>query len=377
LLQARIYTPQYWVIDAIDECSRYQEFVTMLKGEKPNFPLRIFLTSRNVPDMARLYRPLEASMAVVPIEIPLDNSMRDIERYIDSRIENLPLTEESDRDELARKILRRSNACFLWVRLVLDELEHVYSTVSILRVLQGIPDGMIPYYERTIKAMADNKREKHIAKAVLLWVVASSRKMSIAELSQALQLDIQENLPSAKSAVEGLCGQLVSVDQVTNKVDIVHSTVREFLLSPAAGEFRVSKSAAHERIALTCLKLLSSREMQPPRGRHASSKSRPAASPLLDYALTQFSEHIHGASSEKDGLLLAMDLFFKTNVLSWIERVTLKGDIHCMIRTSKNLKTYLDRRAKYHSPLSTQVRNIDLWATDLSRIVTKFGAALT
>lgn len=375
--QARVYTPQYWVIDAIDECNRYQEFLAMLKGEKPNFPLRIFLTSRNIPDMARLYRPLEASMAVVPIEIPLDNSMRDIERYIDSRIENLPLTEESDRDELARKILRRSNACFLWVRLVLDELEHVYSTVSILRVLQGIPDGMIPYYERTMTAMAENRREKHIAKAVLLWVVASSRKMSISELAQALQLDIRENLPSAKSAVEGLCGQLVSVNRDSDMVDIVHSTVREFLMSEAAGEFRISKPMAHERIALTCLKLLSSREMQPPRGRHASANPRPAPSPLLDYALTQFSEHIYGASSENDELLLAMDRFFKTNILSWIERVTLKGDIHCLIRTSKNLKAYLDRRAKYHSPLSSQVRNIDLWTTDLSRIVTEFGTALT
>lgn len=375
--QARMYTPQYWVIDAIDECSRYQEFLAMLKGEKPNYPLRIFITSRNLPDMARLCRPLEVSMAVVPIEIPLDDSMGDIERYIDHRIENLPLSDESDRNELARKILRRSNGSFLWVRLVLDELEHVYSTSSIHRVLQGIPDGMIPYYERTIEAMSGNRREKHIAKAVLLWVVASSRKMSTSELSQALLLDIEEELPSAGSAVEGLCGQLVSVNRDSDMVDIVHSTVRDFLMSEAAGEFRVSKPMAHERIALTCLKLLSSREMQPPRGRHASTRTLPDSSPLLDYALTQFSEHIFGASSENDEVLLAMDLFFKTNILSWIERVALKGDIHCLIRTSKNLRAYLDRRAKYHSPLSSQVQNIDLWTTDLSRIVTKFGTALT
>ncbi|KAH8907338.1 NACHT and WD domain protein [Coniochaeta sp. PMI_546] len=377
ILQARVYTPQYWVIDAIDECSRYQEFLAMLKGEKPNFPLRIFVTSRNIPDMARLYRRLEASMAVVCIEIPLENSMRDIERYIDSRIESLPLAEESDRVELARTILNRSDACFLWVRLVLDELDHVYSTVSILRVLQGIPDGMIPFYERTTKAMAENRREKHITKAVLLWVVASSRKMSITELSQALQLDIQEDLPSVKSAIEGLCGQLVSVDEKSGMVEFVHSTVHEFLLSEAAGEFRISKLVAHEKMAMSCLRLLTSREMKPPRGRHASIKPRVTPSPLLDYAMSHFSEHIHGASLENDELLMALDQFLKTNVLSWVERVTLKGDIHCLIRTSRDLKAYLDRRAKYHSTLSSRVGNIDLWAADLSRIVTKFGTALT
>ncbi|KAJ9155418.1 GPI inositol-deacylase [Pleurostoma richardsiae] len=54
IFQARVYTTQYWVIDAIDECSKYQEFFTMLKGERPNFPLRIFITSRNVPDMTKI-----------------------------------------------------------------------------------------------------------------------------------------------------------------------------------------------------------------------------------------------------------------------------------------------------------------------------------
>ncbi|KAH9905950.1 NACHT and WD domain protein [Xylariomycetidae sp. FL2044] len=367
---------QYWVIDALDECNKYKELLNMIRYERPPFPLRILITSRNIPGMARLQRPLEASITLISLEIPTYDSMHDIECYIKSRLDALPCDEESDRQELACNILQRSKASFLWVRLVLDELEQVYSRTSILRVLEGVPEGMMPYYRRTISTMEENKREKHISKAILLWVVASFRKMTTAELEHALKLDIKEDLPSARTAVGGLCGQLVIVDERTGFVEVVHPTAREFLLSEDAADFRVYTSLAHERMALACLHVLCGRDMQPSRGRRTVIQQRSITQPLLDYAITHFSDHIFGASSESDVLLLAIDRFLRTNVLSWIEKVALTADIHCLIRTSKNLKAYLERRAKYHSPLSAQGRNVDAWAIDLGRLASKFGSSL-
>ncbi|KAK1764024.1 hypothetical protein QBC33DRAFT_548570 [Phialemonium atrogriseum] len=378
ILQARVHTPQYWVIDAMDESHKYQEFFTMLRGENPAFPLRIFMTSRNIHDMQRLQQSLESSASLFCIEIPVQDTINDIRSYIQSRIDSLPLGSFTDREELAINILDKSNACFLWVRLVLDELENVYSSESITKVLERIPGGMLPYYERTVKAMTANTLEKHIAKAVLVWTVASARKLTISELSVALKLDINTALPSAKIAVEGLCGQLVSVDNDSGLVDLIHPTAREFLLSEAAGEFMVSKPAAHERIALTCLKLLSRGEMRRPRNRPISQIQRQSeASPFLGYALMQFPEHIYAPSSKSDELLFAMDRFFKSNVLSWIERLALNDNLHCLVRASKNLRAYLSRRPNRGPGLSSQLRNIDGWSTDLSRLVTQFGDALS
>ncbi|KAI0886353.1 NACHT and WD domain protein [Annulohypoxylon maeteangense] len=378
VFQSHANTPQYWVIDAIDECDKYQEFFTLIRGEKPSFPLRIFITSRKVPDLQRLCCHLEGYALLKSIEIPFEDSMADIESYICDRIENLPIDAIADKHDLSSRILQRSNACFLWVRLVLDKLEQVYSNEGILQILQSIPEGMVPYYERTTKAMSENKLEKHIAQAILLWTVASYRDLTTTELSHALELDINTTLPSAKSAVEGLCGQFISVDPGSGLVSLVHTTAREFLLSENAGDFNIFKPLAHERIALACLQVLCSAEMQPPRSRRLLSANvrQKAPSPLLDYAITQFSEHVYGASIESDKLLLAMDKFFKLNVLSWIARVALKGDLQCLIRASKNLKTYLGRKTKYRSPVNSQMRNIDGWSMDLSRIVTKFGAVL-
>ena len=377
IFQESIHTPQYWVIDAIDECNKYQEFFTMLKGLRLGFPLRIFITSRKMSDMQKLHRSLETTATVVCREVVPRDVMSDIEGYVHDRAANLPSAKIAENEGVASVLLRRANACFLWVRLVLDELETVYSDESILQVLEKVPEGMVPYYERTLRVMSENKREKHIAQCVLLWVVASLRSLTITELSEALELDIGCKLNSASNAVAGLCGQLISVDEQSGLVEPVHATVREFLLSDAAGDFFVSKAEANKRIALTCLKLLSSQDMQPPRNRRQLARRAPRrTSPLLYYAATYFSEHIYASSTKDDEVLLALTQFLNINILSWIELIAQDGDLYPLIRVSKNLKSYLLRRAKYRSPLSDQVRDIESWATDLSRVATKFGQGL-
>ncbi|KAI1137581.1 NACHT and WD domain protein [Hypoxylon sp. FL0543] len=378
IFRSEVHTPQYWVIDALDECGKYQELFKLIRNEKPSFPLRIFITSRKVPDMDRLCRLLEGSAILTCIEIPIENSLYDIECYIHARIDELPIDTIDDRQDITQMILDRSKACFLWARLVLDELEQVYSKESVIKILQSIPEGMVSYYERITRTMGEKKFEKHITQAVLLWATASSRDLSISELTQALRLDIDIVLPNMRSAIEGLCGQLVYVDPGSGLVILTHPTVREFLLSDAAGEFRISEPQAHKRVALVCLQLLFSAEMKPPRGRRLLSSKVPSKepSPLLDYAMTQFSEHVYGSSAEDGELLSAIGRFLQMNVLSWIEKNAQKGDLHCLIRTSKNLKAYVDRRVKSRSTSDREVRNICNWAADLSRIVTKFGEPL-
>lgn len=377
IFQASIHTPQYWVIDAIDECNRYQEFFTMLKGLQPNFPLRIFITSRKISDMPKLHRSIEITATVVCREVVPGDIMGDIESYVHERARNLPFARIDENEDLPSLLLQRANSCFLWVRLVLDELETVYSEESIFQVLESIPEGMVPYYERTVQTMSENKHEKHIAKGVLLWVVASSRQLTVTELSEALELDVGAKLNSASSAVTGLCGQLVCVNENSGLVDLVHPTVREFLLSEAAGDFFVSKAEANKRIALACLKLLSSQDFQPPRNRRQLARRSPRrTSPLGHYAAQYFSEHIYTSSTRDDEVLLALTRFLNSSILSWIELIALGADLHPLIRVSKNLKAYLIRRAKYRSSLSDQVRDIEGWATDLSRVATKFGQAL-
>jgi WD40 repeat protein len=372
--KTKVYRPQYWVIDALDECVKYPEFFTLLSKLEVAFPLRILVTSRIIPEIQTHFARFGTN--VISTEIHLEDSMKDIESYIQSRIEAIPLDSNRERQDLATKILAKSGGSFLWVHLVLHELSSVYTDQSMRTVLDEIPEGMVPLYQRTIDIMSRNSREKDVAKAILLWTIYSVRPLRTSELQQALKLDIGAIVLSIKKTIEGLCGQLVYVDK-NDTVQIVHATAREFLIGDTTSEFAIPKQEGHERIALSCLRYLSGDEMKPPRNMRFINALRGEPSAFRDYACTAFSEHVFSAFPEADSLLTALDLFLKTNVLSWIEHIAQKDSLYFLSRAAKNLKGYLERRAEYLAPLGSQVKRVDGWVTDLTRLVAKFGVALT
>ncbi|KAI9158094.1 Vegetative incompatibility protein [Paramyrothecium foliicola] len=378
IFQVPVPTSQYWVIDAIDECINYAEFFSLFKDTQIWFPLRIFVTSRKLADMPKVSRQLTNTQLSV-VEIPLSHTMTDIQLYVQSRIADLPVGTEDEKIELTKDIISKSNASFLWVRLVMDELEGVYGYESVVEVLHGIPEGMISYYQRTIAKMAENKRERHISKAILQWVALAARPLTISELSHAVELDVKTHLANPKPAIEGLCGHLVVVSEDHDVVHILHNTAREFLFSEDAGEFGISKTEGHERIVLACLQLLTGPDMQPPRHRRQleQTRTRPKVSILLDYAVIYFSEHIFHSSASNEQVISALDKFFSTTATSWIEKVLKDGNMHRLVRTARNLRGYLDRRSKYSSSLGRHYTCVDKWATDLSRLAIKFAGALS
>ena len=97
---------------------------------------------------------------------------------------------------------------------------------------------------------------------------------------------------------------------------------------------------------------------------------------FADYASVQFSEHIARSSSSIDAPLIALNSFLRSNALTWIELISTSRDPNPLIQTGKNLKTYLERRAKCRAPLGQEIRNVSAWASDLIYLVAQFGKVL-
>ena len=106
------------------------------------------------------------------------------------------------------------------------------------------------------------------------------------------------------------------------------------------------------------------------------SSRKSAQSPSADYAISYFSTHVVRATSSDDRLLIALNKFFLTDSLTWIETIAKKQDLNVLTGTAKNLKMFMERRAKYRSPLGQEVQNVLEWADDLIRLVAQFGIAL-
>ena len=370
---------QFWVIDALDECTNYEPlFDLMLAKLDESIPLRIMVTSRETPKLLNHFISLGVHRSQHE-KISTSDTLPDIKLLVETKAKSVFLKDDKDRDVLVHKILAKSEGSFLWTVLVLSELNHSYGEQEIYNALEEIPKNMEPLYHRTLEIMAQAPGGKKLAKAILTWTTCATRPLTTKELEGALRLDIKDNFPRLEDCIQTLCGHLVTVDKF-GKVQMVHGTAREFLLSSDLEcEFAVNKMEAHTRLARACLTYLTGEEMRPPRTsrRGPTLETTSKRGEFSNYACKAFSYHLARANPFANDVLFLVDKFLKANVLSWIEFIARTHNLSPLIRASKNLRKYLDSCATERSPLDRSVRTIRGWTTDFVRIVAKFADALT
>ncbi|KAL8787816.1 MAG: hypothetical protein Q9213_002003 [Squamulea squamosa] len=375
IFRTDFHRPYFWIIDALDECADFSCFLPMLARIDKNIPLRVLITSRPSPVIQNLL--LQEKLLVSAKQITVESSYQDIRHILEASTRFLPIEDPIACENLIAKILDKSNGCFLWVALVLKELETTHSEQQIQEVLDSVPSEMDSLYTRILDTMALIPRNRKLAQAILRWTVCAVRPLTVQELKEAIRFDLEEVVPRLERTVESVCGNLVHVGR-NSRVHIVHQTVRAFLTQDdLVSDFAINRLKEHSRLAQVCLQYLCSDELKSSRYRRRGSATRAAKrSAFAEYATVYFSEHVIRSSSSDDDQIVAFSSFLKTNVLSWIEIVAEGGDLYFLTQTAKNLKAYMERRAKYKSPLGQQVHAISSWIQDLIYIVTAFGRPL-
>ncbi len=371
--------PHYWIIDALDECSNYQALFPLLSKVERKHPLRIFLTSRPVLAIDRLFT--QEKLDRIAETISIRELLEDIRLYLQANAEFLPAENEVERERLLTRILNRSNGNFLWTYLVLQELADTLSVQQAYEVLDSVPNGMDGLYSRILEALMSNPRNRDIAMAILKWTVCSSRPLTIDELREALRLDINVTLPRLELTLGSITGNLVYVDG-DNKAQLAHQTVRSFLTRDhthglPTNDFSIIRSRDHLSIGRVCLNYLRGSELKVARYRRGASSSRTVKrSAFAEYAVQHFSDHIAKSHSDDATILSDIQAFLSLNSLTWIEIVATTKDLTPIVQAAKNLKAYLDRRAKSQAPIGQAIQDVTAWAVDLSRLVASFGRPL-
>lgn len=375
IFRLELSQPHYWVIDALDECRGHTGLIQMLSKVGKNFPLRVFITSRPSPSMERLFS--QEKLPFILEHIALEDSLKDIRLFLEANSSFLPVDDDAACDELIKTILDKSNGCFLWAALVLKELESTHSEQQILDVLRDIPTEMNDLYTRILDSMRSHSRDKELAKAIFRWTVCAARPLTVEELKEALKLDVNETLPRLEKSIDSVCGNLVQVDKLS-RVQVVHQTVKAFLVKEGfESEFAIDRVKENSRLAEVCLKYLAGDEMKNPRNRRGSAARRLTKRSLfVEYASLYFSEHVARSSSSTDTHFILLGTFLNTNILTWVEFIAQSGNLYSITQTAKNLRAFLDRRAKYRSPLGQAVYAVNAWADDMIHLVAAFGKSL-
>ena len=377
LLRIEYPRPQYWVIDALDECSNHTELVPLLCKVIDSRSARILLTSRTRCDFYR--RSLYTKAHILSEDIPLADTQSDIALYLVTNLLELPVIDEGARKEIVDVILAKSAGCFLWVDLILKELRQAHTSTEIRHVLEEVPSDMTDLYSRIMDQMSKAPSYgKRLAKSILTWTVCAARPLTTSELGHALEIDLNDKVHNIQASIESRCGQMVFIDS-QSRVQMIHQTARDFLIDVDEGsEFAVDRSGGHGRILKTCLEYLNGNDMKGLRYRKASAAApTKGLGPFARYACTSLYAHILQAPSQDDETLLRLAKFFESrNVLAWLEYLASTSDLAYVIRAAKALSNFLQRRLTYDSPIGRDTSLLESWATDLVRLVTKFGKKL-
>lgn len=379
----RIQFPQplYWVIDALDEAESSSPIIQMFGSiQSASSHLRIFVTSRHTDPLASAFRRLQTSIPVVVRSINIEDTLPDIRSYVANAVDDL-LGNEETKQKVIAKVLERSAGCFLWVRLAIEEVRDMgHTQAGIEAALEDVPAEMDKVYQRAFDTISRlHPQNQTLAKAIIRWAICSVRPLTLEELDCALLPSFGQMLDIERT-ITRTCAHLLAVDH-KRRVLPVHKTVRDFLLKSTHSEFGIVMLRDHEVLARACLDFLNDDSTHPgfqPSQildlRHWHKNS------FMSYATSAWSDHLGLATADSELLLDSLVLFLQNSVLAWIALISSSQNLHTLTRTAQNMKAFLERRAKLPKPTNFLRKSdsvfVELWATDLIRLVTKFGNQL-
>ncbi|KAH6719009.1 hypothetical protein BKA61DRAFT_629792 [Leptodontidium sp. MPI-SDFR-AT-0119] len=168
----------------------------------------------------------------------------DIRSYPRHRIRELQSTDQSLLERLETGTVEKSNGMFLWVRLVLDELNYCYSDEELESKLEGLPNGLAKAYRPVLVRMSDKS--------------CSFRPLKVHEVLEGLVLrpsyTILNKRTKISRAVLDFCRPLIE-EGSAGTLEFIHFSAKEYVLREEFqdGHPFVMVSKAHRDIAFACI----------------------------------------------------------------------------------------------------------------------------
>ncbi|KIY04223.1 uncharacterized protein Z520_00917 [Fonsecaea multimorphosa CBS 102226] len=304
----------YCVIDGLDECTDRSQTTLwrlierdLINKRSEDAPYigksRILITSRPT-GLAK-----QIGLLTSEIEIQSDDVDPDIEKYVKFRVERMTSAQliPDDISTLTRRLLHeKAEGMFLWVSLILDQLENYEDSLSFNDVLdrfESIPSDIQGLYDRALQKIT--AKESLYAKATKIFsiLLCSAQPLTTSAFALAMTewpescTTHQELMRRSDFRFEytckNACGTLVRI--VDNTIQLCHPTAREFLLKEPLdkGLFGIDQPAGHALLAEICLRYLMLEDVEIPQGDEEPDAQR---YPLLAYALTYWPLHVRYSS---------------------------------------------------------------------------------
>jgi hypothetical protein len=128
---------------------------------------------------------------------------------------------------------QKSDGTFLWVALVFEELQKVLLQRNVVRVLNGIPKGLTPLYDRMINQI--QQLEDYDQQFCLLLATAALAHRPLHMLEIRLLAGLEEESLSLEEleTIINMCGSFLTIRD--NYVYFIHQSANDYLTVNASG----------------------------------------------------------------------------------------------------------------------------------------------
>ncbi|MCJ1392169.1 hypothetical protein MMC18_005036 [Xylographa bjoerkii] len=376
LFKTPMVRPIYLIVDALDECETATSLLKLFADTPASAALiRVIFLSRDNQSLSTIFETTWKSMPVTTLSI--NESQDDLRLYVTEELKSMR-GDPGFKMRVAAEIFEKADGNFLWVHLVLREVLQCHTQGAVAEALNEIPADLEALYERMLASLEKNLRptDQAMGRTMLLWATCARRSLTLAELARALQPEYPLML-DLNFTISQVCGEFVVVDNLS-QISMVHSTAREYLTRSSNTRFGVSVLPAHQQIFTKCLTVLVAPNVR-------SQVEQLTYPSFLLYSATSWPYHLElaaAAFSDVAPLILLAKFFRGSSVLTWIHILAISGQLSILVQASKALNALIGdcNKLDVDRISSTQHRQdkelVALWATDLIRIVGKFGTHL-
>ncbi|KAL4748253.1 hypothetical protein BDW72DRAFT_156673 [Aspergillus terricola var. indicus] len=356
MIQDSTHAITYLLVDALDECETgLSELLKLIARTKsvPSTQVKWIVSGRNRDDIEQ---ELEFGFEETKLSLELNaNHISDaVATYIDHRVSQLKALQRNGVlfKQVKEQLLQKSDGTFLWVALVIQEMQKCQRSAAIVELLDRTPPGLTPLYDRMLQQIQHfNGLDHELCILVIAIVILAYRPLHLHELCCLAGLRKQEYSFGDIENVVNMCRSFLTIRD--GYVYLIHQSAKDYLsdANVSAAIFPSGASAIHHRIFRESLQSLSAElrrniyNLADP-GVSASEIAtlRPDPDPLFDlrYSCTYWLDHYLGAfptTAEKidsEGNK-AMSDFFRKHLLHWLEGLSLIGEVRHGISALKRL----------------------------------------
>ncbi|KAK6833360.1 hypothetical protein PG987_008054 [Apiospora arundinis] len=363
--------PVYFVIDGLDEAEHPGDLLKLFSDlQMTSWPLHVLIVSRKTHEISSSW--LKLGRQVRAEAIPIEGSREDFRSYIDQEMDMAD--DEAYREEVTQRLMERARGNFLWVHLAVQKINGCYTIKDVEETLTNLLPGMESLYDRmsTSVQLQANKDGQRLGIRILGWAACAQRLLNVEELGDALS---NEGLIEIHRTIGDLCGGFLVVD-IEGTVSMVHETAREYLMAGRGPEqsLFMDRRSTHLALFQRCIQRLTDPALR-------SLMARNKTPGLLDYAMRYWFIHFSHCNLTDPQVLYTTAKFFKgPHVLTWISIAATKQELRTLVVASRYLTDIVHklRRAETGMPLEFRqaIDVIDGWATDMVKVVGKFGDRL-